>query len=107
MFLEEIRDVIDHLEQGQDCLPRDIPNGCRERRRVWTVVADSRQYGYRCVYNRTRNARREDDVPNGVMNVKQGNDESCQEQEDGYMEESWDGLHDDGKMETGNTLGKE
>jgi hypothetical protein len=41
------------------------------------------------------------------MNVKQENGETCQEQEGGYMEEGWDGLHSEGKMEAGNTLGKE
>ena len=35
------------------------------------------------------------------------NDEACQEQEDGDMEERRDGLHGDGQMEAGSTLGKE
>jgi hypothetical protein len=42
-----------------------------------------------------------------VVDVMERNDEACQEQEDGDMEERWDGLHSDGQMEAGSTLGKE
>ncbi len=78
MFLHEIRS----LEQSQDCLPRDIPRERREWRCVWTVVVDGRHHSDRRVYDCASNARSEDDVRDGVMNVKQGNHEACQEQED-------------------------
>ena len=70
-------------------------------------MVDDRQHRDRYIYGRTGNDRREDDVCDCVVDVIEGNDEACQEQEDGDVKERWDGLHGDGQMEAGSTLGKE
>ena len=70
-------------------------------------MVDDRQHSDRYIYSGTGNDRREDDVCDCVVDVIEGNDEACQEQEDGDVKERWDGLHGDGQMEAGSTLGKE
>ena len=100
-------DLIGSPEQSQDSLPIYIPKGRRERRRIWAVLVDNRQHRDRYIYGDTGNDRREDDVSECVLDATEGNDEACQEKEDGGMEERWDGLHGDGQLEAGGTLGKE
>ena len=107
MLFDKFRDTVGSLEQSQGCLPRDIPNGGRERGRVWAVMEDDRNHRDCCVYDRASNVRGEDDVRKRVVDVKEGDDEARQKQEDRYVEERRDGLHGDGEMEAGDALGKE
>jgi hypothetical protein len=107
MVPDKVRNVIGGLEQSQCYLPRDVPNGRRERRRVWAVRVDGRRQRDRCVYDHAGKARGEDDVCNRVVDTEEGNDEARQKQEDRYVEERRDGLHGDGETEAGDALCKE
>ena len=70
-------------------------------------MIDDRHHGDHRVYHCTTSGRSDDDVRNGVMDAKEGDDETCQEEENGDVKKGRDSLDNNGSLEAGDTLGKE